>query len=63
MRETILAVEQIAEGRISIYEEPVGSDFFTRQDLMLISLDSWKKAVDEQPDWLTYIPSSLLLKP
>jgi hypothetical protein len=38
-------------------------EFLLRQDIMVISLDSWKKLVDSQSTWLSNIPSVLILKP
>ncbi|RYY54130.1 MAG: cation/H(+) antiporter, partial [Chitinophagaceae bacterium] len=32
-------------------------------DLMLISLESWKKAIDQSVDWLPMTPSVLVIKP
>jgi Kef-type K+ transport system membrane component KefB len=38
-------------------------EFLEQQDIMLISLDSWKKLLDSQSIWLTDIPSVLIIKP
>ncbi|MFM9988612.1 cation:proton antiporter [Flavobacterium sp.] len=37
--------------------------FLIKQDLMMISLDSWKKLVDSQSVWLSNLPSVLIIKP
>jgi hypothetical protein len=37
--------------------------FLAKQDLMIISLDSWKKIVDSQSIWISTIPSVLIIKP
>ncbi len=37
--------------------------FLIKQDLMLISLESWKKLVDSQSVWLSNLPSVLIIKP
>jgi len=34
-----------------------------QHDLMFISLESWKTLVDSKSDWLSYIPSVLIVKP
>jgi hypothetical protein len=34
-----------------------------QQDLMIFSLETWKKLVDEEVSWLTDIPSVLIIKP
>lgn len=38
-------------------------EFLSKQDLMIISLESWKKLIDSQSLWLTHVPSVLILKP
>ncbi len=63
MMRSIYAAGHTIPAKISIIENAVDNDFFSQQDLMLISLDSWKKAIDEQVEWLQQIPSALLLKP
>ena len=37
--------------------------FFKNHDLMLISLNSWDKAIEVKSDWLSDIPSVLIIKP
>ena len=37
-------------------------EFLSKQDLMLISLDSWKKLVDSQSIWLANVPSVLIVR-
>jgi hypothetical protein len=41
----------------------IEKEFLNQQDLMIISLESWKKLVDSQNDWLSDIPSVLIVKP
>jgi len=41
----------------------IEKEFLNRHDLMIISLESWKKLVDSQSDWLSNIPSVLIVKP
>ena len=36
--------------------------FLEKQDLVLVSLESWKKIVDEEETWLSDIPSALIVK-
>jgi len=49
---------------ISLMQEKIiKKDFMEKQDLMIISLESWKKLVDSQSIWLTNVPSVLILKP
>jgi hypothetical protein len=41
----------------------IEKEFLSQHDLMIISLESWKKLVDSQSDWLSDIPSVLIVKP
>lgn len=43
-------------------ESEMKAGFLAQQDLMMISLDSWKKLVDSQSVWLSTIPSVLIIK-
>lgn len=47
----------------SIGNDELKAGFFAKQDLMIISLDSWKNLVDSQPAWLSNVPSTLIIKP
>lgn len=44
-------------------DKTIEKEFLNQHDLMIISLESWKKLVDSQSDWLTDIPSVLIIKP
>jgi hypothetical protein len=44
-------------------ERIIEKDFLLTQDLLIISLESWKKLVNSQSDWLSNIPSVLIIKP
>lgn len=44
-------------------ETELKATFFAKQDLMLISLESWKNLVDSHPAWLSNVPSTLIIKP
>ena len=46
-----------------INESEMKAGFLAKQDLMMISLDSWKKLVDNQSVWLSTVPSVLIIKP
>jgi Kef-type K+ transport system membrane component KefB len=41
----------------------IEKELLKQHDLMVISLESWKKLVDSQSDWLSDIPSVLIVKP
>ena len=64
LKESIRMIEQVAPNHISLQTEPrLDKEFMHQQDLMLISHDSWRKAVETQSLWLTNTPSVLILKP
>lgn len=44
-------------------EEGVSKNFLIKQDLMLVSLESWKKLVETNNVWLSNLPSVLIIKP
>ena len=44
-------------------ERTMKKEFLIKQDLMIVSLESWKKLVDSQSVWLSSIPSVLIIKP
>ncbi len=63
MKETIRSIEQIAPNHIALYpENKIEKTFLKQQDLMLISLDSWQKAIETQSVWLGNTPSTLIIK-
>ena len=44
-------------------ERTMKKDFLVKQDIMVVSLESWKKLVDSQSIWLSNISAVLILKP
>ncbi len=44
-------------------EKLMKKEFLSKQDLMLISLESWKKLLESESNWLANVPSVLILKP
>ena len=62
LKERIRAIEQNAPNHIAVYKETrLDTIFLQEQDLMLISLDSWKRLVDSKTTWLSNIPSTLII--
>ncbi|GGH58802.1 Kef-type K+ transport system membrane component KefB [Filimonas zeae] len=63
-KENIRAIEQIAPNHIALYSgRNIEQAFLEQQHLMLISLDSWKKSIDNESAWLSHTPSVLIIKP
>jgi Kef-type K+ transport system membrane component KefB len=64
MQESIRSIEQIAPNHIMMMQErTIRKEFLVQQDLMIISLDSWKKLIDSQSTWLNNTPTILIVKP
>ncbi len=62
IREKIRAIEQVAPNHISLESErAIRKELLKDQDLMLVSLESWKKLVESKSLWLSDIPSTLIL--
>ncbi len=57
-------ISNVAKTKVVMMEERImKKDFLVTQDIMLISLDSWKKLINSQSIWLSNIPSVLIIKP
>ncbi|WP_264565737.1 cation:proton antiporter [Flavobacterium sp. N3904] len=44
-------------------ESVLQNDFLEKQDLMIVSLESWKELLDSRSKWLSGVPSVLIIKP
>ena len=63
IKEAIRAIEQEAPNHITLNNEKVIDEPFIQQfQLMVISVDGWKKLVDSHCSWLNQTPSILILK-
>ncbi|MBC7845158.1 MAG: cation:proton antiporter [Flavobacterium sp.] len=64
IQENIRSIGQVAPNHIMITKERViEKEFLVQQDLIIISLDSWKKQIDAQSVWLNNTPTILIVKP
>lgn len=65
LEKAIAALQQSygAEKVTVIREDEMKAGLMAKQDLMMVSLDSWKQLVDAQSLWLSTVPSVLILKP
>jgi len=62
IKESINVIEQYAPNNINFLNaEEIGVKFLQEQDMMLISIESWKKIVDNKSLWLTDIPTTLII--
>ncbi len=64
LEKMVVDLKKTAPHQIDFYDKNIiETAFLEQQDLMLISLDSWKKAVESQSIWLSNTPSVLIVKP
>jgi hypothetical protein len=64
IKNAIKSLEKKHPDNITLVEEnQILKPFLIKQDLMVVSLDSWKKLVDSQSVWLSNLPSVLIIKP
>ncbi|WP_281636516.1 cation:proton antiporter [Flavobacterium marginilacus] len=58
------SLNQKFANNVSLNNESVLLDeFLEKQDLMVVSLDSWKDLLDSRSSWLSGVPSVLIIKP
>ena len=62
-KESIRAIEQQAPNHMALFgQEKINEDFLQSMDLLLISINGWRYLVENEPDWLSKVPSVLILK-
>ena len=62
LKESIREIESIAPNHINLLTaKSINPEFIKQQSLMLISLESWKQLIEEKSNWLTDIPSTLVI--
>lgn len=54
---------QYPSNMVLINNKAIDKEFLSNKDLMIISVESWKKLFDSQSDWLSDVPSVLIVKP
>ena len=61
---TIAAVGQTSPGLFSLFADAtITQHVLNDHDLLLISYEHWKWAVESEEEWLSFIPSVLIIKP
>lgn len=62
IKEKIRAIEQFAPNHINVLSEKnIDKELLDTQNLMIVSIKSWKKLVDSKSFWLSDIPSTMIL--
>ena len=63
IKESIRSIEHTVPNHIQLLnQKKLEKEFLQSQDLMIISVDSWKKLVESRSPWLNNTPSLLLVK-
>jgi hypothetical protein len=64
IQSAINSLEQKYPKNISLMEDRIiKKEFLSKQDLMIISFESWKSLVNSRSIWLSRVPSVLILRP
>jgi Kef-type K+ transport system membrane component KefB len=60
----LAALEQKHPNNIEVlHPEKISKPLLAEKDLVILSMETWKKMVEEEVTWLTDIPSVLIIKP
>jgi len=63
IKENIKSIERITHHNLLIHDEKkLDHELLSKQNLMLISIDGWQKALDMESTWLSNTPSTLIIK-
>ena len=63
MKSAVNSLEQKYANNISLVNDKIiKKEFLAMQDLMIISIESWKALVDSRSIWLSRVPSVLIMK-
>jgi len=63
LKENIRAIEHQAPNHIAVFERgKINQSFLEPMDLLLVSIETWKYLIENKPDWLSHIPSILIVK-
>jgi hypothetical protein len=63
MKSAISSLEQkYAKNITTVNDKIIKKEFLAKQDLMIISIESWKALVDSGSVWLSRVPSVLIMK-
>jgi hypothetical protein len=63
IKEKIRSIEHNVPNHIKLLNQRIlEKEFLQEQDLMIISVDSWKKLIESRSTWLNHTPSLLIIK-
>ncbi len=62
IKEIIRSIENVAPNHINLsYKQTLEKEFLSEMDLMVISLESWKKLVETKSVWISNVPNYLII--
>lgn len=62
IKEIIRSIENIAPNHISLsYKQSLNKEFLQDNDLMILSLESWKNLIENKSEWISYVPTTLII--
>jgi hypothetical protein len=63
LKSAVNSLEQKYSNNITLVNDKIiKKEFLATQDLMIISIESWKELVDSGSSWLSKVPSVLIMK-
>ncbi|MFN3967815.1 cation:proton antiporter [Flavobacterium sp.] len=64
IQNSLEALEQKHGDKFDVFQpKQINKPFLAEQDLVIFSLETWKKLVDDEVSWLQDVPSVLIVKP
>jgi Kef-type K+ transport system membrane component KefB len=64
IQNSLVALEEKHPNNFEVFQpNQINKPFLLEQDLVIFSLETWKKLVEDEVSWLTDVPSVLIIKP
>jgi len=64
IQNSLVALEEKHPNNFEVFQpNQINKPFLLGQDLVIFSLETWKKLVEDEVSWLTDVPSVLIIKP
>ena len=64
LKDAIRSIENASPQQLSLHKEAgIDDNFLSDQHLLLISMEGWRKAIEQEAAWLPKAPSTLIIKP
>jgi hypothetical protein len=64
IQNSLVALEEKHPNNFEVFQpNQINKPFLLEQDLVIFSLETWKKLIEDEVSWLTDVPSVLIIKP